>query len=220
MANPADTLTAAKPGFTTPDPKIIKEDLGAGQDYAVRVQELKASFKGNVCDDNVKVRLDVWGMKKDGTRQVNAVAMCYTQTAPRLPPDHPPVQTFSGAKCHVLSQPQQIDWTTTEIKPVIEAHLGDRIVLEYSRPMRNFTADDDDGFRFYDGTGTLSYPTTNGRESVSVRRGARQLYADGPTQDQRPDHGRQQGLRLLDGRQHGQSRNRHEPLVQRHGRAM
>ena len=107
------------------EPEVIKQDLGVGQDYAVRVQELKASFKGIVATDNLKVRLDVWGLKKDGTRQVNAVAMCYTQTG------HAPARPSSGAtpsrasRCHVLSQPQQIDWTTTEIKPVIEARLGD-----------------------------------------------------------------------------------------------
>lgn len=168
IANPADTLTPAKPGFTSPDPKIIKDDLNVGKNYALRVQEVNASIKGIVCDDNVKVRLDVWGMRKDGTRQVNAVAKCFSQTGATpgnplgVPPDHPPVQTFSGSKCHVLSQAQNIDWTTTEIKPVIEAHLGDRITLEYSRPMRNFTSDDDGAFRFYNGTGQLSYPGTNG----------------------------------------------------------
>ena len=68
-----------------------------------------------------------------------------------------------GAKrCHVLSQPQQIDWITREIKPVVEAHLGDSLVLEYSRPMRGFTAADSTTTRYYDGTGSLSYnPTTN-----------------------------------------------------------
>ena len=100
----------------------------------MRVRELKGSFKGTI-NDNLRVRLDVWGLEKDGTRQANAVAMCYTQTT-TLPPDHPPVQTFSGQKCHLLSQPQMIDWTTTEIKPVVEVHLGDRITVEYSRPMR------------------------------------------------------------------------------------
>ena len=57
-------------------------------------------------------------------------------------------------------------------------------------------------------------------ESLCVRRRARQLYADGPTQAERDDQRRQPGLRLHDGRQHGQSGNRHEPLVQRHGRAL
>ena len=69
-----------------------------------------------------------------------------------------------GAKrCHVLSQPQQIDWITREIKPVVEAHLGDSLVLEYSRPMRGFTAADSTTTRYYDGIGSLTYnrSTTN-----------------------------------------------------------
>ena len=49
----------------------------------MRVQELKGSFKGTV-NDNLKVRLDVWGMEKDGTRQANAVAMCYNEPGTRV----------------------------------------------------------------------------------------------------------------------------------------
>jgi hypothetical protein len=155
------------------DPKIIKQDLNVGQDYAVRVQELKASFKGKL-SDNLKARLDVWGMQKDGTRQANAVAMCYANEAGngvppaknpnnlQLPPDHPPLTQFAGNRCHVLSQMQQIDWITTEIKPVIETRLGDSIDIEYSRPMRGFTAADQTVTRYYDRVGKLSYsPTTN-----------------------------------------------------------
>jgi len=142
------------------DPKIIKQDLNVGQDYAVRVQELKASFKGKL-SDNLKARLDVWGMQKDGTRQVNAVAMCYGQTASTPPPGHPPITAYSGSRCHVLSQMQQIDWITTEIKPVIEARLGDNFTVEYSRPMRNFTSADSATTRYYDGVGKLSYNAGN-----------------------------------------------------------
>ena len=138
------------------DPTIVKQDLGAGQDYALRVQEFKSTFKVPMDDGNVKVRVDVWGLEKDGTRQVNAVAMCFTQTA-TLPPDHPPVNTFTGSRCHVLSQPQYIDWTTREVKPVIEAHLGDNFVLEYSRPMRSFTADDSTTSRYYVSTGDTQH---------------------------------------------------------------
>ena len=138
---------------------IIKQDLGAGQDYAIRVQEIKASFKADVAD-GLRVRLDLWGMSKDGVRQVDAVGMCYTQpvaTVPPLPPGHPALVPFNGARCHVLSMPQQIDWQTTEIKPVIEARLGDSTTIEYSRPMRGFTADDSSTTRFYDHT----FPLTN-----------------------------------------------------------
>ncbi len=154
LSNIAPTSDSQASPSTT-NPKFIEQDLGAGQDYAVRVQEVKASFKG-VISDNLKVRLDVWGMEKDGIRQVNGVGMCYSQTA-TLPPDHPPINTFTGSRCHVLSQPQQIDWTTSEVKPVIEARLTDSITLEYSRPMRTFTSADSTTTRFYNGVGKLNY---------------------------------------------------------------
>ena len=151
------------------DPKIIKQDLNLGQDYAIQVQELNASFKANITD-NMKVRLDVWGLKKDGVQQVNTVAMCYANEPGygvannQLPPDHPPITQFAGNRCHVLSQAQAIDWTTTEIKPVFEARLGDSINIEYSRPMRNFSADDQTTARYYDRTGNLSYNTPIGSQ--------------------------------------------------------
>ena len=141
------------------DPKIIKQDLNLGQDYAVRVQELKASFKGDLTD-NIRARLDVWGMQKDGTRQVNAVAMCFGQTASSPPPGHPPITAYSGSRCHVLSQAQQIDWMTSEIKPVIEARLSDNLSIEYSRPMRSFTDADSITSRYYNGVGKLTYNAT------------------------------------------------------------
>jgi hypothetical protein len=141
------------------DPEFIKQDLNVGKDYVMRVQELNASFKKNI-GDNLKVRLDVWGMQKDGNRQVSAIAKCYTQTATTPPPGHPPVGAFSGQRCHVLSQMQQIDWTTTEIKPVIEARLGDNITVEYSRPMRSFSAADSTASRYYDFSGRLTYNAT------------------------------------------------------------
>ena len=203
LSNMAPT-SASQATPPTTNPKIIQQDLGTGQDYAVRVQELKASFKADL-SHNVKARLDIWGMEKDGTRQVNAVGMCYSQTAtnPPIPPGHPPVNTFTGSRCHLLSQPQQIDWVTTEVKPVIEARLTDSIMLEYSRPMRGFTADDSTTTRFYNGVGKLSYPARQHRP-LCVRRRAGQLHADGPTEAERPDYGRQQGLRLPDDRQHGE----------------
>lgn len=142
------------------DPKFVKQDLNVGDDHVVRVQELNASFRKNI-SDNLKVRLDVWGLQKDGSRQVSAISKCYSQSA-TSPPDHPPVDNYSGARCHVLSQTQQIDWITAEIKPVIEARLGDSINIEYSRPMRNFTAADSTTTRFYNGTGRLTFsPTVN-----------------------------------------------------------
>ena len=48
LSNMAPT-SASQASPATTNPKIIQQDLGAGQDYAVRVQELKASFKGDLC---------------------------------------------------------------------------------------------------------------------------------------------------------------------------
>ena len=218
----------------SPNPKVIKDDLGAGQDYAVRVQELKTSVKGLFCDDNVKVRLDVWGLKKEGVRQANAVAMCYTQTA-TIPPDHPPVQTFVGPEVP-RSQPAAADRLDHHgnqagdrdppgrypLRGILPPHAE----LHRQRPERIPVLRHDRAAQL---------PGYQWRKSVSVRRGAGQLYGDGPTEDQRPDHGRHQSLRLLDGRPHGRSRRkqcrtlfdsrvrsqyRHDPLVQRHGRAV
>ena len=161
LNNMATVNQTTPPAFTgTPsgyDPSIVKQDLGAGQDYAVRVQEFKSSFKVPMDDGNVKVRLDVWGLEKDGTRQVNAVAMCFTPNRHASRPTILRSIAFAGNRCHVLSQPQQIDWNTREVKPVIEARLGDTSVLEYSRPMRSFTADDSTTSRYYDSIGDLSY---------------------------------------------------------------
>jgi hypothetical protein len=145
---------------------IISQQLGSNLDYAMRVQQISTSFKGTLAD-GLKVRLDVWGQEKDGTRQVDAVGMCYTQpiSAASLPPGHPalPAYTqtgFVGQRCHVLSMPQQIDWQTTEVKPVIEMRLGESTVIEYSRPMRQFNANDSQTDRYYDHTFPLS--NTNG----------------------------------------------------------
>jgi hypothetical protein len=162
LSNMPDTDAA----LTSIYPRVMKSDLNVGQDYVMRVQELNASFKGKL-SDNLKARLDVWGMQKDGTRQANAIAMCYNQRAsdPK-PPDHlgpngGPLGTMGNARCHVLSQQQQICWTTSEIKPVIEYRLGDSLNIEYSRPMRNFSSADQTVTRFYTRTGVETYNPTN-----------------------------------------------------------
>lgn len=162
-----DPTLANNPGGD--DPLVMRQDLNVGDDYAVRVQELKSSFKGIVSKDNLKVRLDVWALRKEGTRQANLTAMCYNRsvTGAALPPDHlglngADLGTFTGARCHVLSQAQHIDWTTVEIKPVVEICLFNRFHVEYSRPIRGFSADDEMVSRFYNVTGSLTYnPTTS-----------------------------------------------------------
>ena len=110
MANLDPTLPN-NPGGN--DPLVMKQDLNVGQDYAVRVQELKGSIKGIIADDNIKVRLDVWGLKKEGTRQTNLTAMCYNRNvlgSRHLPPDHlglggADLGTFTGGK---VPRPQPV----------------------------------------------------------------------------------------------------------------
>ncbi len=126
---------------------VIKEDLNAGDDYAIRVQEFKADFKGNITD-NLKWRLGLWGMRKQGERQVNAMGHCFS---------HPNGSDINGnpvfgVACHVLTQRQKIDWQTTEIEPGIEAKLGPATV-EYTRTMRAFDQNDQVTTRSYDNFG-------------------------------------------------------------------
>lgn len=174
------TMQAGGPKANNTDPdtyRIFKTDLGAGQDYAVRVQELKASFKLATSQD-FKVRLDVWNQQKDGVRQVNIIGMCYNSSSSPtgLPPDHYGPGGFAALgplaadRCHLLSMPQSINWNTTEIKPVIEFRLSDGVTVEYSRPMRAFQQADQQVGRFYDTTGVLTYnATTNpGPELAAV----------------------------------------------------
>lgn len=111
-----------------PDDNVVVEDLNVGQDYAIRVQQLNAKFKGHLTD-NLKWRLNLWGQRKFGHRQANAAAHCFF------------VDDDAGNTCHVLSQSQTIDWLTMEVQPVVEAELKN-ITIEYSRTMRSFTQDD------------------------------------------------------------------------------
>ena len=114
------------------------QDLNVGQDYAIRVQELKANFKGNITE-NIRWRLNVWGMEKQGDRQANAMAHCYvssstnTATVPA---------NLATRRCHALSQSQQIDWLTMQIEPGIELRLLEGLTVEYSRTMRTFQQSD------------------------------------------------------------------------------
>ncbi len=104
-------------------------DLNVGDDYAIRVQELDARFKGHITE-NIKWGLNVWGMHKKGERQVMAM-------------DH-----ACGAQCHIQTEGQKIDWLTMEIEPVIEARFG-RFTAEYSRTMRSFNQSDSAATRMY-----------------------------------------------------------------------
>jgi len=128
------------PAVPGPSDNVIVEDLNVGEDYAIRVQQLDARFQGRM-SDNVKWRLNLWGMRKFGERQANATAHCFNVNAPAP-------AGATGNVCHVLSQRQSIDWTTMEIQPVVEAQF-ENVTVEYSRTMRSFGQSDDNIFRQY-----------------------------------------------------------------------
>jgi hypothetical protein len=135
--DPFDNFDNAIPQGSTPVLARTMNDVG--QDYAIRVQEFNAKFKGRL-NENLRWRVEVWGMKKEGERQATALGHCYN------------VGGGGGNRCHQVSQVQTIDWTTTEVKPVLEAKLGP-VTLEYSRTMRAFDQND--------GVVTRQYTATN-----------------------------------------------------------
>ncbi len=129
---------------------FLSQDLNVGENYAIRVQELDVKFKGNFTE-NIKWRLNLWGMRKSGERQARAASHCFNGavvdtgvvggvTGPGIATD--PAVPAGARACHVLSQRQRIDWLTTEIEPVLEGRFGP-LTLEYSRVMRGFSQDDD-----------------------------------------------------------------------------
>lgn len=126
-------------------------DNNFGHDYAIRVQEIKANFKGNI-NDSIKWRVNYFGIQKEGDRQATAVTHCARTTA----------QTGTGfnRQCHVLSQSQRILWQTSEVEPVIEMSLTDSLRLEYSRTMRTFTQADSVVTTTYNLTPAVSAGTT------------------------------------------------------------
>ncbi|MCA9245456.1 MAG: hypothetical protein KDA42_00045 [Planctomycetales bacterium] len=130
----ADLNGAVPPG---PADAVVTEDLNTGQDYAIRVEQLNARFQGKLTD-NIKWRLNTWGMRKFGERQANAVGHCYN-VGGGGPTDN---------TCHLQSQRQKIDWLTMEVQPVIEASY-DNLTVEYSRTMRSFEQADGAATRVY-----------------------------------------------------------------------
>jgi len=151
-APPYPAVPSANPGNVTQ----FAQDLSLGHDYAIRVQELKANFKGDITE-NVRWRLNLWGMKKEGDRQATAMGHCYTlnQSTVLAQGVNQVAGQPGGARCHWLSQAQRIDWLTQEVEPVIEVRLADWLTFEYSRTMRTFTQDDQMVFRTYNGSGAL-----------------------------------------------------------------
>jgi hypothetical protein len=116
---------------------LVAEDLNVGEDYAIRVQELKADFKGRL-SDKVRWRLNVWGMRRSGERQANALSNCF---------DHPDIPG-SDRGCHVLSRRQEIDWVTMQIEPVLETRSGP-VTVTFSLPVRSFSQNDQHLTRLY-----------------------------------------------------------------------
>jgi len=142
IPNPLDPGTFIFENFNPNEPpspapsaqRVLNSDvLNAGQDYAIRVQEYKANFHGPI-GENLKWRLNVWGIEKQGVRQATKLAHCFNESS--VTAGQP-----TGSRCHLLAQPQRIDWATNEIEPVLEAKIGS-ITAEYSRTMRSFQPND------------------------------------------------------------------------------
>ena len=152
----------ANPGSFLPVPgDFIAEDLNVGQDYAIRVQQLKARFQGDLTG-TFRWRLNVWAMRKSGERQVHALASCF---------DHPQI-AGEVRQCHVLSRRQQIDWQTVELEPVVEGKWGP-VTVSYSRPMRGFHQNDQNLTRLHN-----PLPAIHNREAIPPQLGS-EAYPDG-----------------------------------------
>lgn len=119
---------------------VVREDLDAGRDYAYRIQQFEAAFKGNISEE-LKWRLKVWGLRKKGERQVSALAHGFS-IPNGMDVNGNAIPQQSCQACHLQSQGQQVDWLTTEIEPALEATIGPHIV-EYSRTMRTFSQNDE-----------------------------------------------------------------------------
>ena len=115
-----------QPGYV-----MFGEDFTPGEDYAIRVQTLDAKFQGNLTE-NIKWRLNVWGMKKTGNRRANSQQHCYAAS---------PAPSGSSNTCHVVSQGQRIDWLTKEIEPGVAVRLG-KFTVDYSHTIRTFEQND------------------------------------------------------------------------------
>jgi len=139
------------PPGPSPNDNVVVRDLNTiGQDYAIHVQTLDIKFKGDVTD-GIKWKLDLWGQKKDGQRQVNAVAHCFNI-------NNPPAA--SNNTCHILSQAQRIDWTTGEISPGVEMKF-ENVSVDYSHTWRGFATDDAYTSRYYNHFAPFQGPTSN-----------------------------------------------------------
>lgn len=115
---------------------IVKEDLNVGEDYAIRVQDVRTDVRGKLTKD-IKYRINLWLRRRKGERQA-------------IGTQHGAPGDTDCLVCHVQNQRQEIDWLSVRLEPVIEARLGP-ITLQYSRPMRSFTENDATVTRSYGG---------------------------------------------------------------------
>lgn len=138
--NPTPITDPADPNYDSRT--MWGEDLNVGDDYALRVQQLDIGFQGNL-NENVRWRLNLWGMRKHGERQQNAMVHCYNAAA-----------TSGLPRCHNVSQSQRVDWLTMQVEPVIEARF-DWLSVEYSRTMRTFQNNDE--LLISDNTATFAF---------------------------------------------------------------
>ncbi len=139
-------IISNRPVTKNPTP-VLFQDLNVGEDYAIRVEELKADVSTNLTDD-IKFRVKTFQLRKFGERQAIAYARCF----------HPPEFGTTGPlknirACHVLSQRQAIDWTTTEVSPGLEGRWGP-LSIDYTHQMRFFGQGDQMVTRLENGTST------------------------------------------------------------------
>jgi hypothetical protein len=160
-------------GGGSSDNYYSRDDLSSGQDYAIRVQEFKANFKGSLTDD-LRWRVNVFGIEKEGVREADALAHCYdastsnatcpvpptNETSPQVGPNFATNTTGATTQCHVVTQAQHIDWRTTEVTPSLEWHVG-ALTVEYSHTIRLFEQADQQVYNAYRGGAGLGFPTTN-----------------------------------------------------------
>ncbi len=143
---PSNTTTSAQD--RTSIVVFSRDNPNPGRDYAIRVQEFKANFKGNLTE-NLKWRVNVFGIDKEGDRQVNSFTHCSSATSNGSQMVNPTTGVHSAvtnnqltSQCHSVSQAQHIDWQTTEVTPSLEWRIGCDTAVEYSHTIRQFTQND------------------------------------------------------------------------------
>jgi hypothetical protein len=145
-------------GATGPNANWYEHDnIGTGQQYAIHVQEFKANFKGDLTE-NLRWRVNVFGIDKEGYRQANNFTHCFNAAASPITNSvsGTPIQYSNGAPtgtvtraCHAVSQAQHIDWQTTEMDAGLELKLNCYSTLAYSHLVRAFNSNDQQVYGAY-----------------------------------------------------------------------